>query len=755
MTRTPILGERWRFWDEFAVRGPGFPADGVLRLAPTGVAEAADKFVAGDRLDGPQWQDFAGLFAQAGLDTAHELQHIARLPAFRAAVAWQNRQVLSSGIAPFLRWDPDTQARSSMPRQREELVAHYWQRFCVKNDTIGFFGPVGWGRWDDGVAGVSVEPGAGGLVARSTVYFATWAIDAVAAMVDRQPELRGRVAPRRMPYVAVRDGRVIVPGRPPQSADPTVVAVLDRCDGIRTADAIAAALPGVDVPAALAELVRRRWAVWRLELPAVTHPERHLRAWLERADYPPGLAVLDELERGRERVAAAGDAEQLIDALSDLEQRFATLTGAAAVREKSAGAAPCRALVYADSRRAATTRVGAAVREALAPLAPLMASAGWLTSRLAATVTARIHEVHRQLAASGPVDLASFWFGCMPILHGAARDAAGDLQQEFQRRWATVLALPDDTDRVRRTLPEITAAVADQFGDHGGGWSTARYLSPDIMIAADGADAVARGDFTLVLGELHLAANTVGSSLFVNQHPRPADLLAATGRDNPEPRLLPLLPKEHRSRLSIRTRQQLVRPEDYQVALADMTADRAGARTVASADVRVVDDDGTLTAVLPDGARFPVTEVFSHVLTTLAMDLFQPLPEAAHTPRVTVDRFVMARERWRIPVADATFAAEKDEAKRYVLARQWRERHRLPRFVFVVSATEPRPFYVDFDSPVYVTILAKALRRLDRADARAAVTVTEMLPGPDQTWLTCDEGLGYTAELRFVAVDER
>ena len=60
---------------------------------------------------------------------------------------------------------------------------------------------------------------------------------------------------------------------------------------------------------------------------------------------------------------------------------------------------------------------------------------------------------------------------------------------------------------------------------------------------------------------------------------------------------------------------------------------------------------------------------------------------------------------------------------------------------------------VDLENPVYLTILAKAVRRLARAGAAAAVTVTEMLPAPDQTWLVDDRGERYTAELRFVAVD--
>ncbi|MGV9841886.1 lantibiotic dehydratase, partial [Streptomyces fungicidicus] len=133
----PSLG-RWRLWEQFALRGPGFPADGVLRLAPSGLAEAADKFDTDAPLDGSRWEDFSRLFADAAVESAHTLQDIARTPSFREAVAWQNRPVLTSGIAPFLRWTPGVDKRSSMPRQREELVAHYWQRFCVKNDTIGF-----------------------------------------------------------------------------------------------------------------------------------------------------------------------------------------------------------------------------------------------------------------------------------------------------------------------------------------------------------------------------------------------------------------------------------------------------------------------------------------------------------------------------------------------------------------------------------------------------------------------------------------
>jgi hypothetical protein len=410
--------------------------------------------------------------------------------------------------------------------------------------------------------------------------------------------------------------------------------------------------------------------------------------------------------------------------------------------------------VYSDTRRGATARLGPAVLEALAPLELLLQAAGWLTGRLAETVMGRAREVYDGLAERGPVDLAAFWFGCMPILHGEARAAAERLQREFQAHWAAVLEPQPGARRVRMAAADIAGQLRERFAGPGGGWTAARYLSPDIMIAAESAAAVNRGDFQLVLGELHLASNTLGASLFVHQHADPAELHALTDRDHPGPRLLPQLPKEHRSRLSARVKYALARPVDYQVALVDFTADPARERSVRSADVTVVQRDGELRLVLPDGAEFPAVDAFAHVLTTLAMDLCQVLPTADHSPRVTIDRLVVARETWRLPAVEAAFAEEKDEARRFVRARQWREDLGLPRFVFVVSPTESRPFYVDFDSPVYVTVLAKALRRLARKDPVGRVVITEMLPSPEETWLTDGQGDAYTSELRFVAVDE-
>ncbi|WP_329563913.1 lantibiotic dehydratase [Kitasatospora sp. NBC_01266] len=761
-----LPGGRWRLWEHFALRGPGFPAEGVLRMAPAGLAEAADKFGPADTLAGPDWQAFTAALDEAAVATARRLQEIAAEPRFRAAVAWQNAAVLRTGIAPFLNWTPTAAGRTSMPRQREELVAHYWQRFCVKNDTIGFFGPVGWGRWDLSTRGIEVAPGqpGSGFLAASHVYFASWGIDALAKSLGEDPELLLWMPPYRVSFIRVVDGTVRVPGRPPQQIAELDRRVLLHCDGVRTAAVIAAELgeESGEVVEAVRRLARRRWVRWQVDVPASTYPEQALRAVLERVgDAGPrerALARLQVLERGRDAVAAAGmDAQALTAAVARLEADFAELTATEAQRAKGERTAPCRSLVYSDSRRAATATLGTAVLDELGPLELCLTAARWMTNRFAELMEGRIREAWQRLRernGGGTVDLGALWLECLPSPHPMAKADIIAVQAELCAKWARILQVPEGVRRVRLRTADLAARVAEEFGEPGAGWSLARYFSPDLLVLAENAEAVARGDFELVLGEMHCALNTMGASLFVHQHQDRAELIDETSRDFPAPRLLPMLAKELPIKWSARSRPSLDRPQDYVVALIDQTGDPHRPRTVLGADVEVAEGaDGRLEVVLPDGARFPVLDAYANTLTQKVMDRFTIRPEGDHTPRITVGKMVVARETWQIPVGELAFAEEKTEAGRFVRARHWQRERELPRFAFVVSPTEPRPFYVDFDSPVYVTILAKAARRLARKDPQARLKISEMLPTPEQAWLTDDEGSVYTSELRLVAVD--
>ncbi|AGM07127.1 lantibiotic dehydratase domain-containing protein [Amycolatopsis keratiniphila] len=753
-TLVPI-GRRWSLWPQLVLRGAGFPAAGVLRLAPEGLAAAADA-IAGEAPDSTRRAAFEDAYRQAAVDTAFVLREIAADDRFRAAITWQNQSVVDGTLTPFLAWTPTVASRTNMPRKREELVARYWQRFCVKNDTIGFFGPVGWGRFDPALTGIRIAT-APELIESSEVYLSSWAIDSLAKTLDRKPGIRRWLAPRRVPFVRLDDGQVHVPGRPPVPIGPEQEKIFALCDGVLTADEIGRRTGVEDTARLLERMCDDRWLTWRLEVPAGPRPERALRTLLDRIGEDrlrrECLETVELLESRLGEVRTAANADSLGTALSALGDDFTGLTDVASLREKGARVAPCRAVAYADARRGDRVLLGTRVAEELAPLELFLTSARWMATELARRTSERAKAILSGLGP-GPVDLASFWFACMPLLHGDAPADAADIQAEFRRRWSTLL--PAEGSRTTLSADSLRPRVEELFPVPPGtsGWAASRYVSPDVLLLADNEEAIARGDFQIVLGELHTAINTMGASVFLTQHPDVAELLDLTTGDFPGPRLLPLLAKENHTRLSARTRQSLVREQDYQVALLDHTAAPARPRVVLSADALVSERAGQVVVRLPDGREFDVLEVFSQALTRLVMDAFQPVPDLPHTPRITVDRLVVARETWRPRAGGLSFAQSKTESERFLRAREWARHNRLPRFVFAVSPTEPRPLYVDFDSPVYVQILAKAIRRLARKDPDATLVLTEMLPTPKQTWLTDGHSDTYTAELRLVAVDQ-
>lgn len=150
---------------------------------------------------------------------------------------------------------------------------------------------------------------------------------------------------------------------------------------------------------------------------------------------------------------------------------------------------------------------------------------------------------------------------------------------------------------------------------------------------------------------------------------------------------------------------------------------------------------------------FDPIEFFADAFSAILSGQFSLLPSAAHTPRITLDRLLITRETWTFAAQQLAFVREKQEGQRFIGTRRWIKEQGLPRFIFVKVPDEVKPFYIDLSSPLYVELLAKAVRRTVQADPTKKVTISEMIPAPHQSWLTDAEGQRYTCELRCVAVE--
>ncbi|TDP89886.1 lantibiotic dehydratase [Labedaea rhizosphaerae] len=743
-----VLGGDWTLSPHVITRGAGFPADGVLRLRAAELAAHADELADADQ-DDPRWAEFRARFDTAARAAGRELQRIAVDDDFRRAVALQNHRLVDSALAPLLRWDADTDPRLAKHRDREGLVASYWQRYCVKNDSIGFFGPVLWSV-ADGAASTRLRPGTR-LTRSMEVFFEPWAIDRLAEVVHELPGMRMWVPPRRNAFVRL-DGDLVTPpvGKPVRLTE-FEASVLRSCDGRTRARDL-----GEDAVAVLESFVKRRWVTWKLDVPLSKWPMRELRGFVEGvsddAVRVPALRMLDRLDAGRAdlQLKVHAPAEELTAALLALDATFTELTAGPSTR--NAGQAyGGRTLVYCDSRRDADLTLGTTVLAAAEPVRLLADSGRWFCAEVAKGIRPVLNDVYAALAAQRPVvDFAAFWMKSLMPLRTAINTATSAVQQEFWRRWASILDLPEGR-RVRYGFTELLPKVRAAFAAEGPGWSAARHFSPDLMVAARDTAAIDRGEFQLVLGEVHMAINAQRSNCLVSQHPDLSVLHAQTDVEFPAPRLLPVLPKGSLPRLSIRTHPGFVRDKDFLLETTHHTvpADRPG--LVKAGDVEVRPEGDSLVLRLPTGETFDVLDAFSEILMDAVIDRFKLFDDRPHTPRITVDKVVLCREKWRLPSADVPFAKGKDEARRFVLARRWQHELGLPDQIFVTPNKGAKPVYIDFASPTYVNLLAKFVRRAQTDGA--VLTITEMLPDHDELWLRDRAGRAHTSELRFAAFD--
>ncbi|MGE5828320.1 MAG: thioesterase domain-containing protein, partial [Micromonosporaceae bacterium] len=383
--RLPLPGTEWFVWRRALLRTTGFPATGLTRLACPDLAAVADS---------PEHDPgaFAEAYAAAAARVSREIWAITEDPRFREAVTWQNRNALYA--VDGIRKQGPVAARNSKRRQREEMVAQYWQRYCAKNETVGFFGPSVWIDLDPDGPAIVARPGAQ-LVRDRQVFFEYWALAAYADAVAADPRVKPWLAPSIAPYLCLQGRSLIRIAQPPLPLSAAEATLLAQCDGRRPAIDVAAAAvaePGSplrttdDALILLAQLAERALVRWDLDLPVRMQAEQILAQRLgtigDAEARQQARAGLERLRFARDAVKG-GDPDRLKAALGALDETFSELTGQLPQRRAGQMYAG-RTLVVEECVRDLTATIGGPVLEAIAaPLAILLQAARWLCAATA------------------------------------------------------------------------------------------------------------------------------------------------------------------------------------------------------------------------------------------------------------------------------------------------------------------------------------------------------------------------------------
>ncbi|GIF05440.1 lantibiotic dehydratase [Actinoplanes siamensis] len=702
----------WTLGGWFVLRHAGLPFDWIERLgADEHLLRAADEVLdAGTATDATARYERA--YAEAYRELERELHRLAAEPLVEEAVfvsapdMWRN---------VWRRYVSDTEpATTSDARRTHRKVYTYLQRFCAKNETTSFFGPLGYGEVDAAADGPGArlcrdEP------TRRLVYFAHWAVVELARVMRRDrallPALPVAVAePERLSGVA--------------GGGATGKLAADLCDGgTPTVGALAARHGGLGTTLrALAPLLHSGVAeLGPLYAGGRADEFDRLRAAL--AELDSGEAAdrwvrrLADLDRLREEYRTTGFPDR-VSVLDRLEARFTEVTGQPARR--GGGIYADRYVVYEECRSPFRLTIGGA-------------AAARLTDAVQAALT----------------------FSA----------AYGDLVQRRHRAWV-LERWP--ADRATMPLPEYAERLC---GD--GDWSTRfdagvevprpppaplpgpRYALPDICLAARTVDDLAAGRFDVVVARVH--HHLLLDSWLAVAHPDPAEFArpAATWvRRHAEPAGL------LGAAVSRRNKGFYVYPGE-QVALRHQRAvETAGAGPLRPASTFTVTRE-------PDGPRLRDAAGRERRLYLPLADLtgYPPLAALSAPPvlharfgpaagagagvgavaEVRLDGAVYQRRRWHV---EAPGARGLTPAARFLAVRRLVRQYGLPRFVYVRSDRDRKPYLLDTCSPLAVELFAHRSRPGEH------VQLEQMSPGADQLWLTDAAGRRYTCELRMPAFTE-
>ena len=670
----------------------------------------------------------------------------------REATALTSRS-LAGGFAHALEHGIATSMGPSRLVEHRALL--FAQRLTAKPAMLSEIGPCFWGELDaDGTTRARIG---NGLVRERRTWFEHWSIHALAKRIQADPEIRPFCIVRLNPSCLLEGKTLYYPVNHRLRLEPLEAELLQWCSQGQTLAALDAAIAAREtdrdqLATLLANHLKSGVATCDIDIPTVdVHPEQRLRAFL--ASLPDAcaskprwlgeLTALDDLRRDLERapLAARRDRTQALDA------RFEATTGVAPTRNPGVvhGA---RFITYEDAARDVDVTLGEAVAHDLAALEPMFDLASWVVHVAAARFERKLLPIHARLARNlNAVDFVTFVRETQWI--NEAPDVGNSVLADLQDVWQEVLG-----DRLTATeplelSPDDFRQVTASLGRGGAGpWLPAADVhSACVHVASTSTDAIAAGDYQLVLDKLYKGVPMLVHPAALPFCPDREDVTASfrSWTRTPIVQLVDTPGSYHRSNLNLPDV-----PELKEVALPGAPSRLPPERVIRCSELEVVAEDDGLVVASHDGTvRAPYFMIRWPFLQRKLLDIpLHPVVGGAHSPRITMGRWLLAREQWRLDGEELVRRWGRETP--LVAITRWRRELGIPDHVFVRTAAQPKSIALDLRSVLHAELLRRVVARA--AHRNDEVRITAMMPAPDRCWLTDAAGARYVCELRFTAL---
>lgn len=125
------------------------------------------------------------------------------------------------------------------------------------------------------------------------------------------------------------------------------------------------------------------------------------------------------------------------------------------------------------------------------------------------------------------------------------------------------------------------------------------------------------------------------------------------------------------------------------------------------------------------------------------MLLHVPISTGKHTPRIVIDGVVYQRERWSFEAAPLHLAFKGLHSVELMKkVEEWRTSEGLPDIIYMKGSEVRKPYWIDFKNYFSLELMQQIVME------NANVMIEEMLPDPDHLWLSSTKG-SHSCELRM------
>lgn len=652
---------------------------------------------------------------------------------------------MDKALCRYLTTQPK-EAQTGARHKFEKRFFMYLQRFCAKNETQSFFGPINYGYLvPHQTENVRIRRVATPLQYRVT-FPSQWLAESLATKISAEPELHPFLRPRRSTICLLRDHRLYFPTTGKYLILEKLTAQLFAlADGHRTVKCLANQLgeKWTDTWERITDLSRRGAIITDVLIPPdVADPLGYLAAWLHQV--PENLVrrrfwceVIHELATLITALATADLAQRRV-LVERLESHFADAIG----KESRRGAGT----MYADRFLFFEECLGDLgefqmggelafqIRQRLQPILHLAQQYAWLRAMRDRGMAKRILERFPSTESGTPL---------LAYLQSLAADPPESLTNGvdaldlFLERLQEIVRVHSDGHVARLTYADLPFVELKQ--------EVCTCTSLDLMIAAPDQASLAAGTFQLILGEMHPYPLlwVFPTAYFAREHDTPWWHTLAEG--------LGQQPEFCQAAQLGFTRKTKIFPYQLPGPTIELRPRYPTCDAISVADVTIQDGENGLR--LQAGGQYlrlhtPITRRSTGLdpISPLAFPAVEapPINLGAHTPRIEIDGVVYQRERWVVE-GGLSGAEGKEGFELFLAVWRWKERMGLPDEVFVRVAREPKPIFVDFTCTPFVELLHTISRHNEQ------LTLTEMWPDTRHLWLDGPEGR-HTCECRLVAM---